>query len=136
MNQKHLWIATLIITLGIGTAFLLSVPHTTRDVTPTSETLVSTELPLVAFRDSVRQGLHTISGWYLGPTACTTVTATSTLVHDLDAGRIVVMLSAPLDTQVCLRVPTKIQFSTTLAAPAALPVSIVVNGIAASTTDL
>jgi hypothetical protein len=42
----------------------------------------------------------------------------------------------PSDSGICLQVPTRISFHTTVSAPANLPISATVNGSLASTTSL
>lgn len=135
MSQKRLWIAAAIIGACIVVGFLISIPHTTRD-----EAVVTKEqnvMPLVALRDSYKKGQHTIAGSVTAPTACAAVTATATFLEEASStGRIAVALSLSNETGVCLQLPTPLSFSVTLAAPAALPISVTVNGVEASTTAL
>lgn len=136
MSQKRLWIAAAIIGAFIIVGFLISVPHTTPDSMSASP-FEATPVPSVALRDSYKKGQHTITGSVMASTACAAVTAEATLQEVASStGRIVVALSLSTDTGVCLQLPTPFGFSVTLAAPAALPISVTVNGVEASTTAL
>lgn len=136
MNQKRLWVSATIIALIVLVGFVLSVPHT-RDIpgTSASGTAVSS-VPLVTLRDVFKKGMHTITGSLLAPNACTIVTAHASLQGDASSTEsILVALSMPSDVGVCLELPTRVNFSTTIAAPARVPLFATVNGSAASTTS-
>ncbi len=137
MNQKRLLISAAIIGVAIVAGFLLSVPHTTRDA---ALVLLATSTPPAlnaVLRDNYKKGLHTISGSLMVPTACTIATTSARVVGEASSTRhILVAVGLSKDTDVCLQLPTRIVFTTTLAAPAALPVEMMVNGALASTTDL
>jgi hypothetical protein len=80
--------------------------------------------------------MHTISGMVEAPDACTAASSTAVLTGDAsDTQAIRVDITMPADTGICLQVPTTLKYSTTIAAPANLPISATVNGAAASTTD-
>lgn len=135
MNPIRLWVSAAIIAFVVLVAFALSVPHT-RDIR-VKEPLPSatTSVPAVTLRDAFKKGVHTISGSIEAPNACTLVSVSATLVGDAsNAGSILVAISMPPDSGVCLQVPTRVRFQTTLAAPAYLPITVTVNGSSATAT--
>ncbi|MHB8660625.1 MAG: hypothetical protein ACYC75_01640 [Minisyncoccota bacterium] len=135
MNRTHLWAAAAIIALVIVIGFVLSVPHT-RDVIRTPQLQPVAAVPLITLHDAFKKGLHTITGSIEAPDACAIVTATSTLEGNASTTEsIQVAVSMPSDTGVCLQMPTNMDFSTTIAAPAQLPITATVNGSTASTTS-
>lgn len=135
MSQKRLWVAAAIIALVIVAGFLFSVPHT-REVVPAIPTQNTLVIPSVTLHDAFSKGTHTITGSVEAPNACTTVTATAHLEGDASSTEsISVALSMPPDTGVCLEMPTRMNFSTTIAAPALLPITATINGAVASTTS-
>lgn len=129
MNQKRLWVAAAIIALVLIIGFVLSVPHT-RDILQTKILESAVTIPSVALHDAFKKGLHTITGSLEVSNACTTVTASTTLV---DEG-IQIALALWSDAGVCLQLPTDISFTTTIVAPVQLPIMVTVNGAPASTT--
>jgi len=137
MNRTRLWISAGIIAFVILVVFALSVPHT-RDVEVDSIPLSETEnVSSVTLRDSFKKGVHTISGSIEAPNACTSINASATLVGNVSSKEsILVTISMPSDSGICLQVPTRISFQTTVSAPANLPISATVNGFLASTTSL
>lgn len=135
MSHKRLWVSAIIITVIIITGFVFSVPHT-RDVAKISESPNVTIVPPVTLHDVFKKGMHTITGSLLTPNACTSVTATANLVGNASSTqsiRVAILMSN--DTGVCLELPTHVNFSTTIAAPAYLPMTATVNGSAATTTS-
>lgn len=136
MNQKRLWIAAGIIALAIIIGFAFSVPHTTRDTISKSSPLPVASVPLVTVHDVFKKGVHTITGSLQAPNACTTVAAQATLLGDASStgSRLRLALTMPIDSSVCLQLPTQVKFSTTVTAPAQLPITATVNGVVASTT--
>ncbi len=135
MSHKRLWVASTIIVSVVLVGFVFSVPNT-RDVdSALSFASATTSVPLVTLRDSFKKGLHTITGSIQAPNACTTVTAGASLLGDAsNASGIVVALSMPEDSGICLQVPTQVNFTVTISAPANLPIHATVNGTTASTT--
>ena len=132
MNHSRLWILATIIALAIMLGFVVSVPHTRDIATAPLENIVQVA-PVVSLNDSFRKGLHTISGSLTVPNACTFVTARPVLTNNASStDGILVELSFPVDTGVCLQVHTRTNFSTTLNAPARLPISVMVNGVVAT----
>lgn len=147
MNMK-LTSAGLIIAAIIVLVFVFSVPRA-RDTEYEESAFPTTAdtIPTVTLRDSYAKGEHTISGFLLLPNPCTALTATAELVGLSVAtssagqggtasttGSIVVRITAPADTSVCLQIPTQTKFSASITAPRDLPISVLVNGEAASTT--
>ena len=135
MSHTHLWAAAIIIAFVVIVGFVLSVPHT-RDVaqTPSSQNKEAS-VPPVTLHDAYKKGLHTITGSIEAPNACTAVTAHATFLNDASSTeRILVALSVPEDVGVCLQVPTRVDFSATVSAPANIPLTATVNGSVATTT--
>jgi hypothetical protein len=135
MRYSRLWLAATIIALVVFGGFVLSVPHTKDVDTGLSLESVATSVPIVTVRDSFKKGLHTITGSLEAPNACASVTAEATYSGDTpDTEGILVALSLPEDSGVCLQVPTRVSFTATVSAPARLPITVTVNGTAATTT--
>ncbi len=138
MRHMRLGIAAAIIAAVIFIGFVLSVPHT-RDViqVPKKDSSAASSTPLVTLRDAFKKGLHTITGSVEAPDACTAITASSTLVGDASSTESIrVDISLPVDTGICLQLPTPVDFRVTIAAPEYVPLTATVNGVAASTTAL
>ncbi len=136
MNHTRLWTAAGIIALVVIVGFVLSVPRA-GDVARTSLSQEgAAPVPAVTLRDVFKKGTHTISGSLEAPNACTAATAQASLTTDASGTEsILVAIAMPLDTGVCLQVPTRVTFSTTVNAPAGLPLSVTVNGEVATTTE-
>lgn len=135
MNHTRLWIAAGIIAFIIIAGFVFSVPHV-RDVARAPVPQAAPIVPTVTLRDTFKKGVHTITGSLETPDACTLVTATTTLEGNASSTEsILLALSMPEDTGVCLQLPTRVDFSTTIIAPALLPITATVNGSVASTTS-
>lgn len=136
MNRMRLLISAAIIAFIILIIFALSVPHT-RDVGTDSIPLSQTKnVPSVILRDSFKKGVHTISGSVEAPNACTSVNVSATVLGDASGKEsILVTISMPSDSGICLQLPTRTSFQTTVSAPANLPISATVNGSLASTTS-
>lgn len=134
MKYSRLWISAAIIALIVLISFALSVPHTYDGMQP-AETMRVLVPPVVAVRDMFKKGTHTITGSIKAPDACTTVHAEANHIAS-STDSIVVMISMPEDTGICLEVPTTLQFSTTVDAAAGLPITVIVDGVQASTTSL
>ncbi|MCX6787535.1 MAG: hypothetical protein NTY93_03410 [Candidatus Kaiserbacteria bacterium] len=136
MNHTRLLSAAVIIALVIIVGFVLSVPHT-RDsaLTDLSQTKTA-NIPTVALHDVFKKGVHTITGSLNAPNACAAITAKASLVGDAsNATGILVAISMSEDTDdVCLQLPTRMNFSVTISAPASLPLTATVNGFVATTT--
>ncbi|HEX8994007.1 MAG TPA: hypothetical protein VF803_02010 [Candidatus Paceibacterota bacterium] len=134
MIHTRLWVAATIIALAIVVGFLISVPHT-RDIPAEKEASVATSTtPTVSLRDSYRKGMHTLTGSVSAPNPCTALTATATVVGTTTSQSILVALSLSDDSGICLQVITPLSFTTTVAAPAGLPINVTVNGKAATIT--
>ena len=137
MSHKRLLVVAAILAGVILASFALSVPRA-RDTAPlTDDENSSVETPAVALRDSFRKGVHTITGSMKAPNACTTASASAALVGDAsNPTGILIEISLPEDTGVCLKRSTTVNFSTTIAATAALPLTATVNGVAATVSSL
>jgi len=136
MNHTRLWTAAGIIALVVIVGFVLSVPRA-GDVARTSLSQeVATPVPVVTLHDTFKKGVHTISGSLNAPNACTTAAAQASLITDASGTEsILVAIAIPVDTGICLQVPTRVNFSTTVEAPAQLPLTATVNGVSATTTE-
>ncbi|MBI5405439.1 hypothetical protein HY972_00155 [Candidatus Kaiserbacteria bacterium] len=135
MNQTRLWAAAAIIATLVIAGFVLSVPHT-RDVpkTPAPPSAFA-GAPSVTIRDAFKRGMHTLTGSIIAPDACSIVSARASRGDNASSTRdILVEVSLSEDTGVCLELPTRMTFETTLAAPANLPIAVTINGAAASTS--
>jgi hypothetical protein len=135
--------------LGIGIflgvvliAFAIFVLHITNSSRGGAPEAAAPYAPItdVEFTDSYssKTGLHTITGHGTVPTACTELSATSTVVAAADASStdsIRVDLSAAPDTGICLTLPTEADFKLTAKAGADAAVSVYANGALASTTS-
>lgn len=137
MNYTRLWTAAVVIALVVIVGFALSVPHT-RDVALTASSQnKEASVPLVTLHDTFKKGVHTITGSLDAPNACAIVTAHAAFLNASSSeANIRIELSMPEDAGVCLQVPTRMDFSTTIAAPANLPLIATVNGSLATTTVL
>lgn len=137
MSQKRLLVVATIIASVILVGFVLSVPHT-RDLPVESLALkASPVIPEVALRDVYRKGVHTITGSIEVPDACTAVSAQASRIGDASSTEsILVEISMPEDSGICLERSTEARFSATVTAPAGLPMTATVNGVAATTTVL
>lgn len=137
MNHTRLWVVATIIGGIILVSFALSAPHA-REVSPIAgpgDTTTST--PTVALHDAFRRGVHTITGSIEAPNPCTTVSVDAVPVGDASSTTgILVEVTLPQDSGVCLQIPSPLSFSTTITAPEGLPVSATVNGATATTTTL
>ncbi len=136
MNHTRLWIAAAIIALIVVLGFVLSVPHT-RDVPQEQKAALATvSVPAVTLHDVYKKGVHTITGSVLASDACSSVTADAVLEGEASTTEsILVRVTLADQPGICLEVPTKETFQTTMVAPANLPIGATVNGQEASTTE-
>jgi len=137
MNHTRLWIVATIIGGIILLSFALSVPHT-RDIIP-APTAAETPAPMpsVALHDVFRKGVHTITGSIDAPNPCATVSADAVPIGGASSTTgILVEVTLPEDSGVCLQISSPLTFSATITAPAGLPLAATVNGVAATTTSL
>ena len=135
MRHTRLWILATIIACIILVGFVLSVPHTTRDTAPKVQTEEAV-VPTVGIRDSYKKGVHTITGSIEAPNVCTTLDVSVTPQGDGGVDGILIALSMPEDTGICLERPTDLSFSEKVTAPADVPITVTVNGTAATVTAL
>ena len=135
MNPIRLWVSAAVIAFVVLIAFALSVPHTRDNGVKAPLPSATTSIPAVTLHDVFKKGVHTISGSIEAPNACTLVSALATLVGNASStGSILVAISMPPDSGVCLQMPVRARFQATLAAPAYLPITVTVNGSTATTT--
>lgn len=136
MNSMRLWISAAIIALVIFASFALSVPRT-RDSEKESllSSNVSTSSPNVILRDSFKKGLHTITGSIEAPNVCASVSVSAVVTKSASSTEsIAVAILMHKDSGICLQVPARINFQTTVSAPANLPIIVTVDGSFATTT--
>lgn len=134
MKHMRLGTAAGIIALVILLGFVLSVPHT-REIAEVSQPEVTTEVPAVTLRDTFKKGVHTITGAVEAQNACATASAEASVAGDATTTEsILVAITVLADTDLCLELPTRVPFQTTVTAPARLPILVTVNGAPASTT--
>ena len=135
LKLSRLSTAAAIIAGGILVLFVLSVPRTRELPLPTRQD-EKASTPVVILHDVYKKGLHTLTGAVIAPDACATVLARATRTGTASTSpAIALMLTLREDAGICLSVPTRITFSTTLAAPNSLPLVVTVNGIEATTTS-
>lgn len=137
MNYTRLWTAATIIALIVVVGFVLSVPHTNEvSRQPELEKTAVPRVPTITLHDVFKKGVHTITGSITTPNACTTVIANATVVGSATSTqKILLAISAPVDTGICLQEPTRIKFSATANASAGALIQATVNGVTASTTS-
>jgi len=135
MSRMRLSLSAVIIIFIILITFAFSVPRT-RDANVESFTSsATTTIPLVSVRDSYRRGVHTISGVVLAPDACRAVTASASLAGNATSVQgILVSLTVEDDSDICLELPSEVEFETTIEAAADLPITVTINGVPATTT--
>ena len=134
MNHTRFWIFAAIVVFVIIIGLVFSVPHV-HDVVRVPAPRVTTTMPIVTVHDTFKKGIHTIAGSIEAPDACTIVTPTAILEGNASSTEsILIAISMPADTGVCLQIPTVMSFSTTIAAPPQIPITATVNGSVASTT--
>lgn len=133
-SQMRLWAAAGIIAIVVGVGFFISVPRT-QDVglnAPVAETSV---IPAVTVRDSYKKGVHTITGSLEAPNACTKISAESALTGDASTTQVIVVdIGIERSTGICLQLPRRMTFETKITAGASLPITVMVDGVLATTT--
>lgn len=129
--------AAVIIACLILGGFVLSVPRARDGVKLPGAEAPAMPTPPVTLRDVYKKGTHTISGSLMAPNACMTLNASVQLTGEEPSPQgILVAITLTPNDGVCLQLPTKLAFTTTLAAPADLPLTATVNGAQATTTTL
>lgn len=137
MRHTKLWVLATILATILIASFVISVPRT-RDVVlkPVVQEKVAI-IPSMTLHDSFKKGLHTITGTITAPNPCTEVSAKATLDGSASSTQsILIAVTMPESTGICLERVAKLPFSVTLTAPARLPIVVTVNGTPATTTDL
>lgn len=85
--------------------------------------------------DTYKKGVHAIRGIATVPTACTVITAVSTIVEDPSSTPVIrVDLSAEPDTGLCLQLPTDTEFSVAQQLSGRASVEVYANGAFATST--
>ena len=136
MNHMRLWASAAIIAIIILVTFAISVPRTRDIEVKLSLPVATTSVPSVILRDAFKKGVHTISGSIEALNACTSVSASATLVGNASSTQnILVAISMEPDSGVCLQVPARISFQATISAPVNLPITATVNDAAANITS-
>jgi len=129
--------AAIIIGCAIIVGFIISVPRARDGVRPpAAEKKAAVSVPPIALKDVYKKGTHTITGSLVAPNACTTVSAAAELANDAAPESILVAVTLTPSEGVCLQLPTKLTFTTSVAAPADVPLTATVNGTVATTTML
>jgi hypothetical protein len=136
MSHKRLLVSAAIIAFVVFVSFTISVPRTRDIEVKSSLPAETTDVPSVTLRDSFKKGLHTISGWIEAPNACTAISASATLSGASSTESILIEIFTQSDSGVCLQVPTRTSFETTISAPVNLPITVTVNGSPATATSL
>ncbi|PIR83251.1 hypothetical protein COU19_01515 [Candidatus Kaiserbacteria bacterium CG10_big_fil_rev_8_21_14_0_10_56_12] len=137
MSHIRLRTAAIIIACIVVGGFLLSVPRARDGVQTPAAPAAPPTVPDAAVRDVYKKGVHTITGSIMVPNACTDVQVTATPVPNADTPTsIEVGISWSQDTGVCLQLPTKKSFETSVSATGDLPITASVNGQNATTTAL
>lgn len=131
MTHTRLWLSATIIACIILAGFALSVPRARDGTLLLKVPEVPETVPAVTVHDVLRKGTHTITGSLEAPNVCTTVQAEASLVK---GEYIMIHISMPEDSGVCLQEKSVVNFTTTLATPDTLPIRATINGIAATTT--
>lgn len=135
MTHTRLWVVATIIAGIILVGFVLSVPHT-RDILEPKPDTTPESAPQATVHDAYRKGVHTISGTIQAPNPCTALSATATVDTAAGADQIIVAVSMPKDTGICIQQMTALPYSVTVEAAASAQILLTVNGVTASTTEL
>lgn len=90
----------------------------------------TTEISDVHVSDTYKKGVHTVKGTATVPTACTTLTATSSVIEEASTSESIIRidLSAEPDTGTCLKLPTEMKFSITQSADHGASIAVYANG--------
>ncbi|MDO8623783.1 MAG: hypothetical protein Q7R54_00275 [bacterium] len=114
--------------------FAFFIPHANRGGEEAPASPVSTSVtPAVTISDSYRKGTHALTGSILAPTPCTSVSAIASVASSTPES-ILVAISMPPDTGICLQQATAISFTVSALAGADATIQTLVNGVLASTT--
>lgn len=132
MTHTRLWIVATIIASIIVAGFALSVPRARDGALPPAAPMQEEITPTVSVRDVYRKGVHTITGSLIAPNACMSAEAEASLQD----GGILLSITMPEDSGVCLQEETMARFSTTITSSNGLPIRTTVNGKDATTTEL
>src|SRR4051812_11791323 len=131
MHSMRLWSAAGVIAAVLIVGFLLSVPRLSDNgLKHTAATQAA--LPTVYFHDVFKKGTHTITVRVSAPNSCTIISGVASAE---DASIIVIALSMPIDTGICLELPATTTLSFTVAASADALLDATINGSTATTTS-
>lgn len=136
MTHTRLWVVATIIAGIILAGFVLSVPRASDVSEPVSSTEAIFTSPVVKVRDTYKKGTHTITGSIEAPNACTVLSATALYDAATSTPAIRIALSMPQDTGICFQQPVTLTFSTTVEAPADIPITATVNDMEAAVSVL
>jgi len=139
MTHMRLSSAAIIIAILIGVAFMFSVPRVVRDGEQEQRVEeVVAKAPEVELSDSYKKGVHTIMGSIVAPNACTTLTAEASHAQSADSATVInLAITTASNDGVCLQLPTKVKFTTSIEAPADVLIQqTTVNGVVATTIAL
>ncbi len=136
MSHMRLWVAGGIIACVVIVGFILLVPRARDGGQSATVAALSSSTPAVSLHDVFKKGIHTITGSVVTPNACSAVSAEAVRTGEASSSTITVALTLTPSEGVCLQVPTTVKFSTTVTAPANLPIIASVNGAVATTTGL
>ncbi len=130
------WMATGIFLVVVIIAFGVFVFHITESTAPETPMLDSGNAAIteIQLTNKYSKGVHTVRVTASVPTACTALSATSSLVDSTSTPTIRVDLAAPVDEGMCLQLLTPHTFTLSVSAPANAPVMLYTNGAFATTT--
>jgi hypothetical protein len=132
----RIWIGIGIFLVILIVAFALFVFRITEaPIEPAAPEPVVVPITDVSATDSYSKGTHTIEGSAVVPTACTTLSATTSSATEGDAQIIRVDLSADPVEGPCLMLPTEADFSVTTEGTSDEAVKIYANGEYAATAQ-
>lgn len=121
--------AVVVIAFALFVLHITSSPHTTE----VPSQVLYASITDVRIKDSYssKTGVHSISGSGTVPSACTVLSATSTVSVPEDASStptIRIDLTAPIDTGTCLELPTPEAFSLSVKAASNSSIEVFANG--------
>jgi hypothetical protein len=137
MNNLRLWLATGISVVILGIVFFYSVPRTSDIPTESLAFVIEAESPSVELKDVFKAGVHTITGSVEANNACASVSAEAFYEEkETEDAHIRVAVTITPYEGVCLELPTRMNISTKVSAPAKLPLIVSVNDLPAIVIEL
>lgn len=136
MRHSRLWLVASIIILVVLGGFLLSVPHTQEGKELALSAIDTSEQgSLVSIHDAFKKGKHTINGFVEVLNYCNTLSVDTQYVSIASSTEhISLELTLSEEPGICLQVPKRIEFSTTITAPENLPIEAFLNGVETAIT--